>query len=416
MRKVFLIALSFSAAVFGCNQILGIDEAEPIGDAALGGSSATGATGGGAGTTTGGSGGTAGSDASVGGTAGAGGSAGSGGTDASPCVDVQNDPQNCGWCGHSCGGTSCAQGLCASIEVTALEAGAQAMRLDGSSVFVSGGWSWQFNKIPKAGGTVESWTGASDIDELAIHAGFAYFTEYNPKKIYKTSTAAAPAPTLVLTSSSILNSLAVDASGIYYAENGTDTIRRAPLAGSPSIDLVTKAYDAWSMALDDTDLYFSRVNDGIFRVSKTATPPFDESALPYFHDIIGDGPVAILLDTDWVYFSTGDPSYNFTSSVYQVLRKSKTSGTLQTIASTSTLVWGIAVADGYAYWAEEGTLQQDYTDGAVRRVQLDSPGAQPETLAKSQNHPVQVAVDGPWVYFLNAGWTGITGGVRRVAR
>lgn len=412
MRAEAQAALLAALAVAGCNSILGIEEAQPMSDAALGGSG--GAVGGGAGQG-GAFGGQAGVDAASGGSAG---QAGGGGdaSDGSSCTDVQNDAKNCGWCGHDCQTTACVQGLCAPIEVTALEPGAQTMRVVGDSVFVAGGWSWKLEKIPKLGGASQSWTGTDEVLELAVHGGFVYFTEYNPKKIYRTPTTGAPAPTVVLTSSSILNSIGVDDTGIYYAENGTSVIRRAKLDGTGSIDFVTNAYSAWHIAFDATHVYFSRVNDGIYRVPKSGTPPHDESTLQYFHDILGDGPPAMLLDGDWVYFSTGDPSYTFPITISQIMRKSKLSGQLETVGTSKTLVFGIAVADGYAYWAEEGTLQKDFTDGAVRRVKLSSPGAQPETLAQGQNHPVAVAVDGPWVYWLNGGWTGINGAVMRVAR
>src|SRR5262245_47854726 len=107
MRVSRAIGLVVIAGAFvGCNAILGIEEASPIGaDARVGGS-----TGGncasGVRATAGNSGGSSGS---TGGGTGSGGTASGGtlGSGGAPCLDTQNDSKNCGVCGHDCKGAQC---------------------------------------------------------------------------------------------------------------------------------------------------------------------------------------------------------------------------------------------------------------------------------------------------------------------
>jgi hypothetical protein len=58
------------------------------------------------------------------------------------CVNFQNDANNCGWCGHSCQGTSCSFGVCGAITLgqttynsTITRAGG--ITLDGSNLYFS---------------------------------------------------------------------------------------------------------------------------------------------------------------------------------------------------------------------------------------------------------------------------------------
>ena len=192
--------------------------------------------------------------------------------------------------------------------------------------------------------------------------------------------------------------------------------RRVSLDGKNIVDFATNVYDAWFLVTDATDIYFGRVNDGIYRMSKSAPPPIDAGALPYLYDIPGDGPAALVADSDSLYYSSGDPSGTFPVSQSEILKIGK-DGTLKAkLATSSTLIDDLALAGGYLYWTEEGTLAQDYTDGAVRRIKLDDPTAQPETYATKQSHPVRILVDGEYVYWLNGGWTAVTGGLMRIKR
>lgn len=415
----------FALAALGvaCNAVLGIEEAEVSKDAGAGGSAgspAGGTSGNGGAAGTGGNAGTGGSSGAGGsaGTAGAGGtadgSAGSAGADAG-CTDVTSDPKNCGWCGHDCGVAPCIQGLCKPEEISAID-WAYDFALTSDSVFVVGGLGDAAYKMNKNGGGLQTWPATDDVFPLSLWGNFVYFAEYNSHQLYRASTSGTFAPVQHLLASAPIMGLHVDETGIYWYEYGVHVIRRANLDGTNPIDFVTNAYNVWYFASDATDLYFGAVNDGLFKVAKNATPPLDGNTLPYFYDIPGDGPAALSLDATHVYFSTGDPSYTFPVTSAAILRMAKDKSTQNTIASSTTLVFDIVANGGHAYWVEEGTLQQDYTDGAVRALEYGNPGASIRTYADKTLHPISVEIDGDWVYWLSGGWTGLPGGVFRVKR
>jgi hypothetical protein len=339
------------------------------------------------------------------------GAAGAGGA----CGDPLTDPKHCGWCGHDCGTAACINGFCKPEELNTIAWSAD-FALTADSVFVSGGLDDNFYKMPKTGGGLQTWSGSDDIFAMSLHAGFVYFAEYGTHVIWRASTSATLTPTNFLTANAPVVGLLGDPTGLYFYEEGLQLVRRVPLSGSGPITFISNIYNVWYMAADASDLYFGSVNDGIFRVAKNATPPLDGQSLAYFYDIPGDGPAALTLDQDAVYFSTGDPSGFFPLTSASIIRISKDKTSQKTLGSSSTLVYGLAVEGTDIYWTEEGVLQNDYTDGFVRGTKMDDPTAQVHTYAEKQRHPAAVKIDGEWLYWLNTGWTNLPGSVLRVRR
>lgn len=401
------VALPFALAIAACNALLGIEEASEIsGDASVAG---------GAGGTSG-SGGSSGGDASIGGVAGAtGGSAGQAGSGGgSPCVDTQNDQKNCGWCGHDCGTAPCQSGYCKPEELSVVDWGWDMVQTS-DAFFIAGGIDDKFHKLNKQTKFLESWDATDDVYTVALHESYVYFGEDSSHALWR-SPVSTLSPSKILTAAANIQGIAADASGLYYSEYGLQNVRRANLDGTGASDFITNLYNAWYLVTDSTDLYVGAVNDGIFKVSKTATPPLNANSLPYFYDISGDGPSVVTLDDDSVFFATGDPSGTFPVSSATILRVKKDKSQTSTVATSSTLVYDIASEGGFAYWVEEGTLQNDYGDGAVRRIELDNPAAVVQTYSVTVRAPLAIAVDGNWVYWLNGGWTSLPGSVVRVRR
>lgn len=407
-------ALLFAFAIGACNALLGIEEASELpGDASVSGGSggAGGATGG-----TSGSGGSSGTDASTGGIAGAtGGTAGAaGGGGSSPCIDTQNDQKNCGWCGHDCGTAPCQNGYCKPEELSVVDWGWDMVQT-ADAFFIAGGIDDKFIKLNKQTKFLESWNAADGVYAVALHENYVYFGEDTSHGLWRTPITAL-SPTKILTAADNIQGIAADASGLYYSEYGEQNVRRANLDGSGASDFVTNIFNAWYLVADSTDLYIGAVNDGIFKVSKTASAPLDGNTLPYFYDISGEGPSVVALDEDSVFFATGDPSGTFPLSSATILRVKKDKSGTSTVATSSTLVFDIVSDGGFAYWVEEGTLQNDYGDGAVRRIELDNAAAVIQTYSVTVRAPLAIATDGNWVYWLNGGWTSLPGSVVRVRR
>jgi hypothetical protein len=435
MRRRFVAVAVLALTVWGgCNSLLGINDPEHAdsdaggtsgdgGSAGMDAASEGGATSGGAagaGGSAAGAGGSAGGSAGGGGAAGAGGSAagaaGAAGTGGTSCVDTVSDTKNCGWCGHDCGLFKCTNGACKPEEVSAIDAFGAYMAADDTSMFITGGLAHQFERMQKVGGKVDKWLSGDELYDLATYSGFVYFSQYGTPLIYRAATTGTLAPSLFITPAGDAEGLAVDDSGFYWHDNTTKVVHRSELDGTGVKDFVTAIWNVWFTRLDSVDVYMASVNDGIYRVSKSAAAPADASKLAQFYDILGNGPGDMVLDQDAVYYSSGDPSGTFPVTKSVILRITKTGGQQSHIAEASTLIRGIAISDGYAYWVEEGTLQSDYTDGAVRRIKIGEASANVETYATAQSHPVQIVVDATHVYWMNSGWTSISGAVMRVPK
>lgn len=405
-RRVRQGALLFSLLLGACNALLGIEEAEPIpADASAGGAAGS-------------SGGVGGQDAATGGgTAGAGGggTAGQGGSGGStPCVDVLTDQKNCGWCGHDCGVAPCQNGFCKPEELSVVDWGWDMVQTT-DSFFVTGGIDDKFYKLTKSTKQLEGWDAVDDVYPVALHENYVYFGEDSSHGLWRTPTTTL-SPQKLLTAGGNIQGIAADASGIYYSEYGLQNVRRAKLDGSGPVDFVTNLYNAWYLVTDTEDIYVGAVNDGIYKLKKNSVLPLDGNSLPYFYDISGDGPSVVTLDADNVFFATGDPSGTFPVSSATILRVRKDKSQTSTVATSSTLVFDIVSDGGFAYWVEEGTLQNDYGDGAVRRIELDNPAAVIQTYSDTGRAPLAIAIDGDWVYWLNGGWTSLPGSVVRVRR
>jgi hypothetical protein len=178
---------------------------------------------------------------------------------------------------------------------------------------------------------------------------------------------------------------------------------------------VTGVSSVFHMVADSSHVYFGAVNDGLYRFEKSASTPIDGATLPYFYDIPGAGPGAMALDQANVYFTTGYDLFG-EGSPSSIVRRAKDGSSQVSLYDSTTMAYGV-VSDGtYVYWVEEGTLQQDFTDGAVRRIKIDGSSPVPETYAEKQKRPTAIAIDADWVYWLNGGWTNLPGSVSRVRR
>jgi hypothetical protein len=116
-------------------------------------------------------------------------------------------------------------------------------------------------------------------------------------------------------------------------------------------------------------------------------------------------PLGISVDDSGVYWANnGAASAGAGDPLQAVLVQPSNGQPMVTIASGENhpiRVWADP-SDVYVYWVDEGTPDNAYNDGALKRARKDGDGgAQP--LAVGQAHPVDIAGDDTCVYWLNAG-------------
>ncbi|HEY8038667.1 MAG TPA: hypothetical protein VIF15_02695, partial [Polyangiaceae bacterium] len=100
---------------------------------------------------------------------------------ATSCADASADPLNCGVCGHSCQGATCANGLCAPTVLATLTQGtSRGIVLDSSNVYFSSGSV--VDVCAKSGcnspPTMLTSTQTGDVQGMALSGTDLYLTTY----------------------------------------------------------------------------------------------------------------------------------------------------------------------------------------------------------------------------------------------
>ncbi|MEZ4221829.1 MAG: hypothetical protein R3B13_12930 [Polyangiaceae bacterium] len=366
------------SAPLGCNSILGIEEAEVT-------------------PTGGGTGGTAGAAA---GASGAGGTAGSvgGASGAAGCTaNLDNDPDNCGSCAHSCLGNGCSSGQCQAELVTETPWGAASIALTASAIFwgnTLSGVLYRYDRTTKM--TTNTHLG-TDVSEVYAEGSDVYAFVDKGDEIFRVP-ASGGTPQSIIKVGAATSSFGVDQSGVYWVtcpSSSSGEVYRANLDGGGPTKLVDVSLCPLTLRLDATHIYFATSkSSGIYRVSKASphTPQLIGSANP--------GSVALFVtDTD-VFFADFDYMNWSAGDVYRV---PKGGGPPLTIAKDQLITSAILEANGKVYWTNRGTWSK-FTDGSVQAapVQGTTVGSS-VALGTGLGAPESLALDATHVYWLLSG-------------
>jgi sugar lactone lactonase YvrE len=274
------------------------------------------------------------------------------------CVDVMTDAHNCGTCGHTCGcgSTSCTAGSC-DAHVLAAKQGDNgnaplALGLHNDTLYWANGVDGTLSTMSVTGGSRTSlYPGRMQL------RGFAF-----------------------------------DATRIYFTNAFSDLVESGALDGTSSGSFTNHTeFRPAGIASDGQAVYWtasqnSTVGTGLIRTKPVGPPsPTDGTT-------IADGrvlPDGIAVDATSVYW-TEDVDGG------AIMKVSKAGGTPVPLAIGQGRPHGIAVADGFVYWANQGFVNS----GSVQRVPVD--GGTITTFAAQQDS-YSVAVDASYVYWTSLG-------------
>ena len=253
----------------------------------------------------------------------AGDSSSEGGVDASCGADLQNDPKNCGTCGHDCLGGDCLTGICQPALVTqSASLAPYAMVLDSGKLYFTNIRAYTLFTVfvVDAAGTNATATQLVDYSQgyttplvdgllygLAVRNGYFYTSIYassgsNGKWEGGVDRCAIGGCTQKTIAAYGVNSYAVgtSATDVYYASSDTNdvyTLQKAPLDFSAAATAIaTPASEINGLVVDGTDVFYA-TGDGVFG----CTPTCSANAITQ-----GQAVDAELLATDTknVYFSS----------------------------------------------------------------------------------------------------------------
>ena len=281
--------------------------------------------------------------------------------DAAPCEGApQDNPNNCGSCGHSCLGGGCVAGQCQPVVVDTGQA-PTAVAVDSTNLY------WAYS------GTGFSATGS--IWKVALSGGSP--VELASKQLDPWA-------------------IAVDATNVYWADDLTPggNVSTVPIVGGQVSALASPDADCVTLTLTDTDVIWSQYPGGIFRMAK------DGGGATLLYPSLASGLVSDNTNLYW----TAESSPN---GGIELITLGGDAGNTQLVGGQD-LPLGITLRAGVLYWTNLGL-----DAGSIAMMPVD--GGTPNTLAGAQQHPVAIATDDTYVYFCNIGsQTANDGSVSRV--
>ncbi len=242
-------------------------------------------------------------------------------------------------------------------------------------------------RVAGAGGTPESIERSDSlIGDITIQEGVLYWTASNG--VFRRELTSAAATTTRLVSASANNGpIATDSNSVYWAGVAGDPIRKVPLAGGTSTDVVTGT-EAFYIASDGTNIYWSDfdMQGGAFVMAPVGggTPTVLATGL--------SNPGDIAIEGSNVYFANS--STLFGTKFWKVPLGG---GTPVMLALTTEFnVGDIAVDATNVYWAAYRTIAKAPVGGGAIT-----------TVATAQAGASYIAVDATNIYWVN---TDIGGG------
>jgi hypothetical protein len=291
-------------------------------------------------------------------------------------VMLATDGEHCNGCANDCLGGGCADGVCGPIP-TVVTSGLDspfAIALDSSSLYVT--------EYRDAGRVLRIPIGGGAAVEIAAN-------QTRPRAI------------------------AVDATSVYWANEG-GTVMKAALDGASPVELAVNQAEPYALAITATDAYFTtHTGNELIRVPLMGGPT--SVVAPDQSD-----PHGVFVDQDNVYWSTNetvrsiplaggavvplasgldavhhlavDATHVYLSRAYlgEVMRVPIGGGELSVVSSGHDQIEGIAAEAGSVYFADSGADR-------VLRVA----GGKLASIASAQQGPSMIALDAANVYFTN---------------
>jgi hypothetical protein len=356
--------------------------------------------------------------------------------DASPsCGDTDDDPHNCGACGHDCFGTACAGGTCTPLPVAVLATGQSlpaGLAVDDAGVYwldlgveqgtgkaagpYVGGALMTCAKSGCASGPtalVSGVTEALDLGEpapLVALGGNVYFAAVQSQsftgQVLMCATGGCNG-SATLIASGFPWAMATNGAALFWTEGSQSLVLSCALGGCGGAPTALFAPPAQSypltqgIAADTTSAYWivTGVADNIVSCAVTGC---NDAPSPLGNTLPENAQ--IVADANNLYFTDANP---IELGGILTCPKSGCSGSPTVLASGRSAPHGIAVDSARVYWTEEGDDVVNGVEvpnaGGVYACAVAGCGDSPTAIATGQQSPMGIAVDDSRVYWTTEG-------------
>ncbi len=322
-------------------------------------------------------------------------------------ADLSSDPRNCGACGHDCLGATCTDGYCEPEVIAPDQESPQYIAVNADTVY----WSTMSGEIrfcPKqdCSGSGAVFASSPHPQGLAATDSTLYWADFDSGKILSCAADGCTGQPLELASGQEgAVGLTVDGESVYWAtkSGSVATCPRSGCVGQPTV-LLSGLVEPLNLAVGNGNVYVTDRAGG--KVVSCATTGCDDQPT-----VIADeqaGPLGIAVNARSVYWTNQQGNALVSCPVSGCV------GDPDVLVADQLAASGLVVDSNFAYFTDFGPYVGAYGD--VARYPLE--GGDWLRLARGQGHPLGIAIDGEYAYWVNTGLPEQdgSGSVMRVAK
>jgi hypothetical protein len=326
--------------------------------------------------------------------------------DGGSCGDTTSSAQNCGRCGHSCLGGTCAAGTCQPVALIKGLFDPITVAVDGVNVYVTVGDGKEVLKANKADGL-----GLTVVNNNEFYTLQARGLAIDTTNIYWTQDLTGTPPTGGIFSCPLTGcidggattlavgdgprSIGVVGDSVFWVENVGQVVRRVGVDGGNPGTLVDvdAGLSPFRMAVDDMYVYFTDDANGL----GLARVPQAGGAVVSLGSG-GTSTYGVAVSSAGVFFTYGGTI----DGVVALAPKNASLGTPPTIFATAqNSPIGLAADATNVYWTNRASATG--ADGAILTCPLAGCSGGPTVLATNQAQPINIVTDADAIYWVNNG-------------